>query len=261
MSVEIKIPTINGITLNTKNKYVKDDIALTIGIPRYNGVVEGGAMSELEKLFADEIVDYYNDKITVIRTGFSNNNSIKTVDLPNVTEVGNRVFTGATNLISINIPKAETLGIATFGSTTSLENALLWNVTTTQNQCFQSSGVKILIAPKLTSVGTQFCNGANRLEIVVLDNVTNIQGGMAFYNCKELKAVIIKQNEIVPPLTTNAFQASSVSSGTGFVYVPDNMVEEYKGATNWSTVASQIKTLSEIPQEILDQLEVLGYGD
>ena len=30
MSVEIKIPTINGITLNTKNKHVEDDIVVTI---------------------------------------------------------------------------------------------------------------------------------------------------------------------------------------------------------------------------------------
>lgn len=37
MSVEIKIPTVKGITLNTKNKYVEDDIALTVAIPRYDG--------------------------------------------------------------------------------------------------------------------------------------------------------------------------------------------------------------------------------
>lgn len=37
MSVEIKIPTKNGLTLNTKNKYCPDDIAITIGIPHYDG--------------------------------------------------------------------------------------------------------------------------------------------------------------------------------------------------------------------------------
>ena len=261
MSVEIKIPTINGITLNTKNKYVKDDITLSVDIPRYDGSADGGAISDIEKLFAGEITEYFNDRIITIQTGFSNNNIIKKVDLPNVVTVGNRVFLASGNLTTINIPKAETLGIATFGSTTSLENALLWNVTTIQNQCFQNSGVKILIAPKLTSVGTQFCNGANKLEIAVLDNVTAMQGGMGFYNCKELKAVIIKQDTVVPPLTTNVFQASSVASGTGFVYVPDSKVEEYKVATNWSSIANQIKGLSEIPQEILDELEGLGYGN
>jgi hypothetical protein len=37
MSVEIKILTVNGLTLNTKNKYVKDDIAITLDLPKYDG--------------------------------------------------------------------------------------------------------------------------------------------------------------------------------------------------------------------------------
>lgn len=36
MPVEIRVPTINGITLNTKNKYVKEDINVTVGIPKYD---------------------------------------------------------------------------------------------------------------------------------------------------------------------------------------------------------------------------------
>lgn len=37
MAVNIKIPTINGITLNTKNKYVEDDITLVVDLPKYDG--------------------------------------------------------------------------------------------------------------------------------------------------------------------------------------------------------------------------------
>jgi hypothetical protein len=37
MSVEIKVHNINGITLNTKNKYVQDDIAITLDLPKYDG--------------------------------------------------------------------------------------------------------------------------------------------------------------------------------------------------------------------------------
>ena len=37
MSVQIKIPTINGITLNTKNKFINDDITLVVDLPKYDG--------------------------------------------------------------------------------------------------------------------------------------------------------------------------------------------------------------------------------
>jgi hypothetical protein len=48
----------------------------------------------------------------------------------------------------------------------------------------------------------------------------------------------------------NVFSSSAIANGTGFVYVPDNLVEKYKTATNWSTYASQIKPMSELPEEV-----------
>lgn len=68
-----------------------------------------------------------------------------------------------------------------------------------------------------------------------------------------LKAVAIDSPSVFRLTDTSAFQASSIrNGGTGFVYVPDNLVDEYKSATNWSTVADQIKPLSELPQEVKD---------
>ena len=66
--------------------------------------------------------------------------------------------------------------------------------------------------------------------------------------------------EIIENLTctlsnANVFTGTPIASGTGFIYVPDEAVETYKTATNWNTYASQIKGLSEIPQDILDELE------
>lgn len=41
------------------------------------------------------------------------------------------------------------------------------------------------------------------------------------------------------------FTNTLIASGTGFIYVPDALVESYKTATNWSTYADQILPLSE----------------
>ena len=55
-----------------------------------------------------------------------------------------------------------------------------------------------------------------------------------------------EQTEKICTLSSNVFANSSVASGTGFIYVPDDLVNSYKAHTNWSAYASQIKPLSEL---------------
>lgn len=74
-----------------------------------------------------------------------------------------------------------------------------------------------------------------------------------FRSTRSLEAVVIDSPSVFTITNSNAFQGSSITNGgTGFVYVPDNLVDEYKSATNWTTVADQIKPLSELPQEVKD---------
>ena len=56
----------------------------------------------------------------------------------------------------------------------------------------------------------------------------------------------------------NTFVGSGIASGTGYIYVPDDLVDQYKVATNWATYASQIKGLSEIPAEVQEWLDQQG---
>lgn len=67
-----------------------------------------------------------------------------------------------------------------------------------------------------------------------------------------LEAVVIDSPSVFRLTSANALSNSGIQRGTGFVYVPDNLVDEYKSATNWTTVADQIKPLSELPQEVKD---------
>ena len=67
-----------------------------------------------------------------------------------------------------------------------------------------------------------------------------------FQYCTNLKTLIINNPNLFKITNVNAFSNSLIASGTGYVYVPDNMVETYKTATNWSYYSSQIKPLSEL---------------
>lgn len=83
------------------------------------------------------------------------------------------------------------------------------------------------------------------------ESITN--NDRMFQSARALKAVIIDSPELFRLSTSTVFANSSITNGgTGFVYVPDNLVDEYKSATNWTTVADQIKPLSELPQEVKD---------
>ena len=42
-----------------------------------------------------------------------------------------------------------------------------------------------------------------------------------------------------------ALYNTPIAKGTGYIYVPDALVNDYKKATNWSVFANQIKPLSE----------------
>ena len=82
------------------------------------------------------------------------------------------------------------------------------------------------------------------------ESITN--NGYMFGFSPKLEAVVIDSPAVFRLTDSTAFNSSGVSKGTGFVYVPDNLVDEYKSATNWTTVADQIKPLSELPQEVKD---------
>ena len=69
-----------------------------------------------------------------------------------------------------------------------------------------------------------------------------------FYNTK-LTALIIDNPNLFKMTATSMLQNTPIASGTGYIYVPDDMVETYKSATNWSTYADQIKGMSELPPE------------
>lgn len=75
--------------------------------------------------------------------------------------------------------------------------------------------------------------------------------GSCFYRTN-LTALIIGITSIPAILGSNTnavFKETPIESGTGYVYVPDELVDSYKTATNWVTIADNIKPISDLPQE------------
>jgi hypothetical protein len=81
---------------------------------------------------------------------------------------------------------------------------------------------------------------------VSIDCFLTTIGSGVFGSCSKLAKLILRSNTLCALSSAGAFTSTPIAKGTGFIYVPDDLVDTYKGATNWSTYANQIKGISEL---------------
>lgn len=97
--------------------------------------------------------------------------------------------------------------------------------------------------PKLTYAYRGMFYGCSKLASLSLPCCNNI-GVQAFMNASKLTSLTLGANSVATLQNTNAFTNTPIASGTGYIYVPSDLVESYKSANNWSTYASQIMAIS-----------------
>lgn len=124
------------------------------------------------------------------------------------------------------------------------------------SETFKGSTLKTLNAPLVSLCAYDALAGITTLERVDFTDIASIMAG-TFYNCTSLDTLIIRGGESgqIPALYGqntydggfSTFYHTPIASGTGYIYVKDELVSEYQSATNWSRFASQIKGLSELP--------------
>ncbi len=120
--------------------------------------------------------------------------------------------------------RVTTISYYVFYSWTSLQSVDFPNVTAVASRSFAYTGLLSIDLPSLQI----------------------ITGKMAFTACASLKRVVLRNAAVVSNPYTDTFQGTPIEAGTGFIYVPDSLVEAYKTATNWSVFANQIKPISEL---------------
>ena len=98
--------------------------------------------------------------------------------------------------------------------------------------------------PLVTSIGASAFQGAISLTTVDFPLVTSI-GASAFQGAISLTKFVIRTPALAPA-GIGVFADTPIASGTGYIYVPDNLVAQYKIFPNWSTYASQIRPISDL---------------
>ena len=99
--------------------------------------------------------------------------------------------------------------------------------------------------PACTSIGNNSFENCRTLTSIDLPVCTSI-GDSAFDDCTKLTSIKLANTSKICTLSdSNAFNNTPIANKAGYIYVPDELVEQYKKSTNWSVYASQIKPLSE----------------
>ena len=99
--------------------------------------------------------------------------------------------------------------------------------------------------PAVTTIGGYAFNGCTSLNTVDLAKAQSI-GTYVFNECSSLETLIIRTGTVCT-LGVGSLNSTKIASGTGYIYVPANLVDSYKAATNWSAVESQIRAIEDYP--------------
>lgn len=167
-----------------------------------------------------------------------------------VSSIGYDAFRYCSDITEAHFPKVKFTGFRSFANCTRLKVADFPLLTSADDQLFASCiRLTTVSLPLLKGLPYRCFYADAALAEVELPSVTNI-GTYAFQGCSALVKVVLSATSVCSLSSANAFTNTPVASGTGFVYVPDELVEAYKMATNWSTYADQIRSITEMNESV-----------
>lgn len=209
-------------------------------------ITGGGADHSVEDAIITRSISgaYSNDRITTIGVcAFLGCQALTAIDLPNVTQLKRNAFETCTSLQTINLPKVTEFDRDVFYNS-AIHQADFPLVTTIGTGCFRRT--RNLTSANLPIVTALPADSFRESTIQTADfsAVTNINR-TAFTDCTSLETLIIRTPSVcVISDISVALRGSKIAAGTGYIYVPDDLVDSYKAATNWVALANQIKPIS-----------------
>ena len=150
--------------------------------------------------------------------------SLASIDLPVCTTLGDGMFLFCASISSVSLPVCTTLGDGAFAYCISLNSVSLPVCTTLGDGAFQN------------------CASLNSVSLPVCTTL----GDGVFLSCYNLISLYLTSVSIVPTIGANAFMSTpiggySASAGQyGSVFVPMSLVDAFKVASGWSSIADRI---------------------
>lgn len=181
------------------------------------------------------------------------------MELPeSLTSIGNYTFSGNTGMVISHIPDGVTsIGDSAFYkcyaiNITELPSALNHIGSSAFDNCRIMSITKV--PEGVTEIASSAFYSCRAIATLELSGPITAINSKAFNDCTKLSILSLPNVTEVPTLGAtipfgNSTWPTPIYKGTGYIYVPDTLVESFKSATNWSTYADQILPISELPTE------------
>ena len=147
--------------------------------------------------------------------------SLKSINFQNVTNIGQSAFTGCSALSYVSLPKAARISSFAF-----------WGCPISQ-----------LVLPMAWSIYSHITDYAYKVDIGAQASSDIAIGQKAFDVNYRLFALLLRSSSMATLQHINAFESTPISAGYGKIYVPNDLVSDYRIGTNWATYASQIESL------------------
>lgn len=166
--------------------------------------------------------DYVNDRVTALgSSAFRDCGNLTSISCENVASVSDRVIYDCQKLKTVSLPNVTTFG---------------------DYAIYNCRALTSIYVPKLEKTASQAFARSQALVELELPSIKTISS-TCFDRCSKLTKLILS-GDTVATLQGTAFTNTPIADGTGFVYVPDELVDAYKAT--WATYASQIKPISEL---------------
>lgn len=234
-----------------------------------------GEQETLDGLVTHTLEDFEDNRVTAIRAyAFYSSNDLKSVNLPNATTIGDNVFNSCKNIENVKIPKisdsylpnssfhncyklnsldmSDKISILqnyVFDGCFSLNSLDLSNIkSATGTRCLSNTGFGTIVLPKCVSLGSDIASGARTSTVDLSQKIT--LGGSCFSGANSLVHLILRSEILCTLSTSSAFTSTPIEGGLGWIYVPTDLVDSYKTATNWSAYTDQIVSIDEYPKAL-----------
>ena len=198
-----------------------------------------------DKWLLRENTSYTNNSATSVGYGaICYHQKLENINLPNVTTIAVMGFAYCPKLTEINLPKLNTTNNYAFRNCTSIASVYLPEATKLPYAFVECSALTEVNLPKLQQTRGTFykCTGLTSVTLPTTCTYIDIS---SFNGCTNLTSLTLLSPTRANMANVNALTGTPIANGTGYVYVPDDLVAVYKSSTNWSTYANQIKGISE----------------
>lgn len=258
-NVNVQVPV--GVTpQGTKEISVTENGEKTEDVTNFKSVhivtnVQGsGGGSGVPISILDRSVEALTDEsiVKIGKYGMARCDSLKSLSLQNCRTVEDYGLAYCNKLENVELPICSTLGLSAFEAYTGsgalspvLKSITLPRAMEIPKYCFQGqSNLETVKCVQCSAIRNRAFHNSSGSKLKTID----IRGGLWFEIwCDYVPGptnIILRRDDKV----TTAGQLDLPKICT--IYVPDNLVEQYKTATNWSRHADKIKPLSEYVEEV-----------